>query len=92
MTMVDTRNQSCTSGSDQLDWIDVQVRVRDPLVAKLIRDLAERSNAGAEEYGHASILDRVSDPVQLVSDSIEETLDKAVYLMAAKVCLTTPRG
>ena len=73
-------------------WFEVTVKVRDPLVARLIKDLADRSNAGAEEYGYNSILDRVNDPVELIAESIEESLDKAVYLMAAKMCLLSPRG
>jgi len=73
-------------------WFEVTVKVRDPLVARLIKQLADRSNAGAEEYGCNSILDRVNDPVELIAESIEETLDKAVYLMAAKMCLLSPRG
>ena len=63
--------------------IVVTVRVKDPLVAALIRQIAERSNAGAEEYGHNSLLERISDPKKLVKDAVEEAIDQMIYLGAA---------
>jgi hypothetical protein len=57
------------------DEIVVTVRVKDPIVAALIRQIAERSNTGASEYGHNSLLDRISDPKKLVKDAVESVAD-----------------
>ena len=63
--------------------IVVTVRVKDPLVAALIRQIADRSNAGAKEYGHNSLVERISDPKRLVKDAVEEAIDQMIYLGAA---------
>lgn len=63
--------------------IEVTVRVADPIVAKLILLIAERSNKGAIEYGAKSLLDRVTDPSAMVSEALEESVDQIVYLFGA---------
>ena len=72
-------------------WIEVRVRVRDPLAARLIEQIAARSNAGAEVYGSASLADRVKDPASLVAESLEEAVDQALYLAAALQVLSDRR-
>ena len=69
----------------------VEVEVYDPLVASLIRHIAKRSNDGALEYGHESILDRVDDPLQLVAEGLEETIDQLIYLGGALHLLSEAR-
>jgi hypothetical protein len=59
------------------------VKVRDPLVARLIRHIESRSNAGAVEYKSDSIIDRIDDPAALVSEALEEAIDQIIYLGGA---------
>ncbi|MBE85132.1 MAG: hypothetical protein CME21_21460 [Gemmatimonadetes bacterium] len=59
------------------------VKIKDPIVAELVKLLIKRSNDGAVEYGFESLLERVDDPVALVSDALEEALDQIIYLKAA---------
>lgn len=69
----------------------VKVEVRDPLVAGLIRKIARRSNDGALEYGHESLLDRVDDPLKLIEDGLEEAIDQLIYLGGALHLLSEER-
>tara|TARA_R110002110_G_scaffold66847_3_gene182648 strand:- start:15465 stop:15785 length:321 start_codon:yes stop_codon:yes gene_type:complete len=69
----------------------VEVEVRDPLVAGLIRQIAKRSNDGALEYGHESLLDRVDDPLKLIEDGLEEAIDQLIYLGGALQLLSEER-
>lgn len=57
--------------------------MRDPLVARLIRHIESRSNAGAVEYKSDSIIDRIDDPAALVSEALEEAIDQIIYLGGA---------
>ena len=63
--------------------ISLSVKVKDPIVASLIKKIEKRSNDGAEEYGSDSLLERISDPLQLVSESLEEAIDQIIYLGCA---------
>lgn len=63
--------------------ISLSVKVKDPIVASLIKQIEKRSNDGAEEYGSDSILERIQDPLKLVSDSLEEAIDQIIYLGCA---------
>jgi hypothetical protein len=71
--------------------IRIVVEVCDPLVAGLIKDLARRSNEGALEYGHSSLLDRVDDPLVLVKDALEESFDQLIYVGGALHLLSEAR-
>jgi hypothetical protein len=59
------------------------VKVKDPLVARLIRHIETRSNQGAMEYDSDSILERIDDPAALVSEALEEAIDQIIYLGGA---------
>tara|TARA_R110000824_G_scaffold23237_2_gene83615 strand:+ start:111 stop:437 length:327 start_codon:yes stop_codon:yes gene_type:complete len=63
--------------------ISLSVKVKDPIVASLIKKIEKRSNDGADEYGSDSILERIQDPLQLVSESLEEAIDQIIYLGCA---------
>lgn len=59
------------------------VKVRDKVVADLIKEIARRSNDGASEYEHESLTDRIKNPVMLVREALEEAIDQMIYLGAA---------
>ena len=63
--------------------IEVSVRLADPVVAKLILMIADRSNAGAEEYGNKSVVDSFEDPSDMIEEAIEEAVDQVIYLYGA---------
>tara|TARA_R100000963_G_C4605561_1_gene77757 strand:+ start:257 stop:547 length:291 start_codon:yes stop_codon:yes gene_type:complete len=61
----------------------VELNITDPLVKKLVKLIAKRSNEGALEYGSVSILERIQDPKMLIKDALEESIDQSIYLSAA---------
>lgn len=67
--------------------IEINIRVSDPMVARLILMLAERSNSGALEYGSKSLLDRITDSKELVNQAVEESIDQMIYLFGAAVLM-----
>ena len=69
----------------------LKVEVQDPIVAELIRLVEKRSNDGAKEYGFKSILERADQPLTLVSDALEESIDQLIYLGAALALLREER-
>ena len=74
------------------DWIEVSVRVKDPVAVRVIRMIEARSNAGADEYGCDSILEQSTPAEGFILDALEEGVDLSLYLMAALARMTTPRG
>tara|TARA_R110000751_G_scaffold57842_4_gene122561 strand:- start:6775 stop:7008 length:234 start_codon:yes stop_codon:yes gene_type:complete len=72
--------------------IEVTVLVPDPIVARLIRRLAERSRKGAIEYGHKSIATRPMSDANLRREKQEELMDYLVYDELELVRLEAPRG
>ncbi len=72
--------------------IEITVRVPDPVAAKLIQRIAERSCAGKREYGHDSILDQQRTEAELVSEIVEEAADMALWSEGLLARLVAPRS
>ena len=69
--------------SEDNDFIEINVKVKCPAAAQLIRLIEKRSNDGAKDYGFDSIIERVKDPRALVRDAMEEVIDQSIYIQAA---------
>lgn len=80
------------SNAESSGWIELSVRVKDPVAVRVIRMVEARSNAGAGEYGCDSILEKPTPAEGFILDALEEGVDLSLYLMAALARLTSPRG
>ena len=69
--------------SEDNDFIEINVKVKCPAAAQLIRLIEKRSNDGAKDYGFDSIIERVKDPRAIVRDAMEEVIDQSIYIQAA---------